>query len=164
MGASSSKPETYASTAASSSSTSSESDMLNEKPRQFEGRSSTSQRVRACHKPRQPISPTGEITLDTVSQWESTITSDPKLSLSRTILNHQDIRSTLQNRQTKIADAHVFNTHLDFKAGPITNQKSSGRCWLFATTNVLRYNVMKKLSLSDFQLSQVCHSIPHESL
>lgn len=156
MGASSSKPELYASAAtATSSTTTSESDMLNEKHRQFEGHASKSQRVRACHKPRQPISPTGAITLETVSQWESTITSDPKLTLSRTILNHQDIRSTLQNRQAKIADAHVFNTHLDFKAGPITNQKSSGRCWLFATTNVLRYNVMKKLNLSDFQLSQV---------
>ncbi|KAK7687096.1 hypothetical protein QCA50_009597 [Cerrena zonata] len=150
MGATSSKPESYAST----SSISSESDMLNEKHRQSEGRTFPSQRVRACHKPRQPISPTGAITLETVTQWESSISSDPKLTLSRTILNHQDVRATLQNRQAKIADAHVFNTHLDFKAGPITNQKSSGRCWLFATTNVLRYNVMKKLGLSEFQLSQ----------
>ena len=28
------------------------------------------------------------------------------------------------------------------------------RCWLFATTNVLRYSIMKKLKLDDFQLSQ----------
>ena len=49
---------------------------------------------------------------------------------------------------------HVFNTELDFKTGPVTDQKSSGRCWLFATTNVLRYEIMKKLNLKEFQLSQ----------
>lgn len=36
----------------------------------------------------------------------------------------------------------------------MTNQASSGRCWLFATTNVLRYNVVEKCNLSSFQLSQ----------
>jgi aminopeptidase C len=32
--------------------------------------------------------------------------------------------------------------------------RASGRCWLFATTNVLRYNIMKKLNLKEFELSQ----------
>ncbi|KAI0081206.1 peptidase C1B, bleomycin hydrolase [Panus rudis PR-1116 ss-1] len=101
-----------------------------------------------------PISPSGALTPTTISSWESSITSSPKLQLTRTILNHTDIRTTLVSRAAKIADPHVFNTQLDFKTGPITNQKSSGRCWLFATTNVLRYNVMKKLKLDEFQLSQ----------
>ena len=35
-----------------------------------------------------------------------------------------------------------------------TNQKSSGRCWLFAATNVLREIVAKKNKLDDFELSQ----------
>ena len=35
-----------------------------------------------------------------------------------------------------------------------TNQKSSGRCWLFAATNVLREHIAKELNLEDFELSQ----------
>ena len=35
-----------------------------------------------------------------------------------------------------------------------TNQKSSGRCWIFAATNLLREIVGKKLKVSDFELSQ----------
>lgn len=102
-----------------------------------------------------PKSVDGSLTLSNIASWESATSSDPKLQLARTILSHSDIRSALQARSAHIADVHVFNTQIDFKTGPITNQKSSGRCWLFATTNVLRYDIMKKLKLKDFQLSQV---------
>ena len=102
-----------------------------------------------------PLSSDGALTLGNINAWEGVVEQSSKLQLSRTILNHTDIRQSLLSRSAFIADAHVFNTELDFKTGPITNQKSSGRCWLFATTNVLRYNIMKKLNLSEFQLSQV---------
>ena len=36
----------------------------------------------------------------------------------------------------------------------ITDQKSSGRCWLFAATNVLREHVAKQLNVEQFELSQ----------
>lgn len=102
-----------------------------------------------------PITADGSLSLENVDDWETEVSSSPKLQLARTILNHSNIREALQSRSAKIADSHVFNTEVDFKTGPITHQKSSGRCWLFATTNVLRYNVMKKLNLEEFQLSQV---------
>ncbi|RPD68637.1 peptidase C1B bleomycin hydrolase [Lentinus tigrinus ALCF2SS1-7] len=101
-----------------------------------------------------PLSADGALTLGHVDGWEDAVAQSPKLQLSRTILNHTNIRETLVSRKTVIADAHVFNNEVDFKTNPITSQKSSGRCWLFATTNVLRYSVMKKLNLDDFQLSQ----------
>ena len=110
-----------------------------------------------------PKSADGALTLDNVAAWEGEVASQPKLQLVRTILDHTDVRQALRSRAAVVADAHVFNTEVDFKSGPITNQKSSGRCWLFATTNVLRYNVMKKYNLDDFQLSQVRNSQgPHE--
>ena len=108
-----------------------------------------------------PKSKDGSITLSNVASWESSVSADPKLQLARTILSHSDIRSALQSRAAHITDAHVFNNEIEFKTLPITDQKSSGRCWIFATTNILRYEVMKKLKLKEFQLSQVC---AHESL
>lgn len=35
-----------------------------------------------------------------------------------------------------------------------TNQKRSGRCWLFAGTNLLRVGAMKKMNIKDFEFSQ----------
>ena len=36
----------------------------------------------------------------------------------------------------------------------VTNQKSSGRCWLFAATNVLRERIAQARNLDNFELSQ----------
>lgn len=107
----------------------------------------------------QPLSNNGSLTLDNVSSWEASATHDDKLKLARTILSHSDIRSALISRSAVIADQHVFNNLVDFKTDPITNQKSSGRCWLFATTNVIRYGIMKRQKLKEFQLSQVRHNL-----
>ena len=104
----------------------------------------------------QPASSDGSVSAANISQWEQDI--PPTVELARTILNHTNVKDALVNRKAVVADQHVFNTEVSFKTGPITNQKSSGRGWLFATTNVLRYNVMKKFNLEDFQLSQVCGS------
>lgn len=37
---------------------------------------------------------------------------------------------------------------------PVTNQKSSGRCWLFAALNVARQPFVKHYNLEDFEFSQ----------
>lgn len=62
-------------------------------------------------------------------------------------------------RPPVIADSFIFNLALPYTTHPITNQRSSGRCWLFSTTNVLRYTIAQHPVLSlpplvDFQLSQ----------
>ena len=36
----------------------------------------------------------------------------------------------------------------------VTNQKRSGRCWIFAGTNLLRVGAMNKMNLKDFEFSQ----------
>lgn len=43
---------------------------------------------------------------------------------------------------------------IDAEAKPLTNQKSSGRCWLFAALNVIRLPVIKHFNLEDFEFSQ----------
>ena len=37
---------------------------------------------------------------------------------------------------------------------PVTDQKSSGRCWLFAAANLLRENIAREKNLDKFELSQ----------
>ncbi len=47
---------------------------------------------------------------------------------------------------------HNFSVSLE--QGDITNQKQSGRCWMFSALNTMRYRIIKKLNLKTFELSQ----------
>ena len=47
-----------------------------------------------------------------------------------------------------------FNFDINIKTMPATNQKASGRCWLFAATNVCREIIASKCEMSNFELSQ----------
>ena len=47
-----------------------------------------------------------------------------------------------------------MNFSVDLKTGKITNQKASGRCWIFSALNTFRYEIMKKYDLENFELSQ----------
>ena len=40
------------------------------------------------------------------------------------------------------------------KTGDVTNQRQSGRCWMFAAFNVVRQTIMKKLDVDSFEFSQ----------
>ncbi|KAJ7098554.1 peptidase C1B, bleomycin hydrolase [Mycena belliarum] len=100
-----------------------------------------------------PRSAKGAIGHSNLSAWEATANNSTQ-RLARTILQKSDL-NMLQVPSVHVKDYRPgFNVELDFKTGPIANQGMSGRCWLFASTNVLRYSVMRKLNLDDFQLSQ----------
>lgn len=47
-----------------------------------------------------------------------------------------------------------FKFSIDIKTMQATNQKASGRCWIFAACNVLREMIGKKANISEFELSQ----------
>ena len=47
---------------------------------------------------------------------------------------------------------HHFSINL--KTMNVTNQKSSGRCWIFAGCNIIREEIAKKLNLKEFEISQ----------
>ncbi|MGX7425990.1 aminopeptidase C [Aerococcus sanguinicola] len=49
---------------------------------------------------------------------------------------------------------HPFAFSEETKRGKITDQKSSGRCWMFSALNTARVHVMEKLNLESFEFSQ----------
>ncbi|CAO1638158.1 unnamed protein product [Parajaminaea phylloscopi] len=95
-------------------------------------------------------------TLDVASfgKWQQRIDEDPVARLAGLTLHNADIKSSLRSRKAETLTTHVFNTVIDHDNNPITNQQNSGRCWLFATTNLIRNEMMKTLNTDDFQLSQ----------
>ena len=77
---------------------------------------------------------------------------DPK----NAILRHALVKNSLYSVSASQDDIKVmdFNFDINIKTLPAANQKASGRCWLFAATNVCREVIAKKLNLGNFELSQ----------
>ncbi|HEY9595003.1 MAG TPA: C1 family peptidase, partial [Spirochaetia bacterium] len=63
-----------------------------------------------------------------------------------------DAGKLVLNQRVAMSIDRNFSTRLD-DWGP-TDQKHSGRCWLFAATNLLRVTAMKKLKMKSFEFSQ----------
>lgn len=74
--------------------------------------------------------------------------------LALSALSAANPRDVLTSRATKIAEPQVFNIKIPFEGGPITNQRQTGRCWIFASTNVFRIALMQRYNLEAFELSQ----------
>ena len=62
------------------------------------------------------------------------------------------ICASSRNYVTEREIPHEFSISLE--QGAVTNQKRSGRCWMFAALNCMRFQVIKKQNLEDFELSQ----------
>lgn len=54
----------------------------------------------------------------------------------------------------EVLNRHTFEFSDETKKGEITNQKRSGRCWMFSALNVLRVGTMEKLNVETFEFSQ----------
>ena len=73
-----------------------------------------------------------------------------------TIIRHALVKNsiyTVAASQDEIKEMD-FNFDINIKTLPAANQKASGRCWLFAATNVCREVIARKLNLGNFELSQ----------
>ena len=62
-----------------------------------------------------------------------------------------DLRKIALNRKNVATNDHAFKYKV--KVNGITNQKKSGRCWMFTSLNVLRPKVIEKYNLSSFTFS-----------
>lgn len=94
------------------------------------------------------------VNTDSLSQWTTELKADPTSALAATVIANHGPETALINRDsyTKAA-VHVYSDAVTPEGGPIRNQKASGRCWLFAATNVLRVDIMRRLELSELELS-----------
>lgn len=94
------------------------------------------------------------LSVSLAKRWEETLVKDPKNRLAISALSTNAATSVLMNPSAVLADTQTFNVKIPFEGAPITNQRSSGRCWLFASTNVFRVAIMKRYNLKEFELSQ----------
>ena len=93
-----------------------------------------------------------EIKLTTLQKDLEEYQKDGKNAVLRHALTNTSLSQTVRSMD-QIQDAN-YSFDIDIKTMPVTNQKASGRCWIFAATNVLREMIAKKLNIDSFELSQ----------
>ena len=94
------------------------------------------------------------ITPEVLSQLENSskqITEETR-ALQNIVRNNSINKMALVSNNPKANDTWFS---VEVKNSGITNQESSGRCWLFTGTNVLRQRAMKNLKIEDFMFSHV---------
>lgn len=92
------------------------------------------------------------ITEKDLQDIQSSFKKDAATTAIQNILtSNKDIKSNALNHDLQTQIDHLFKYRVDVKG--ITNQKSSGRCWMFTSMNVLRPSIMEKYNISDFDFS-----------
>jgi bleomycin hydrolase len=78
--------------------------------------------------------------------------ASPAYRLAQNAVTRVTVDDVAINREIINGTDHSISVLLD--DWKVTNQKRSGRCWLFAGLNLLRVGAMKKMGLKDFEFSQ----------
>lgn len=96
---------------------------------------------------------TSGISIESLSEWTDEFKNDLKTQFGGSVLQHANVDEVLVNRKQEIANKNCFNHKIEIEGLPVMDQKASGRCWLFAATNLLRVGAMKKYNLKEIKLS-----------
>lgn len=97
---------------------------------------------------------TGVLSKDILSQIRSKFYADPRNLQAQNVCVRVDPFEACLSRKAVESTNHVFQHKIETEGKPVTNQKNTGRCWLFATLNVIRVPFVKQYNLEEFEFSQ----------
>ena len=92
------------------------------------------------------------ITFEQLAAYEKAFDADRANQVAMRAVTTNGVVKAATNQEVYRRDRHQYSISLE--QGNITNQKQSGRCWMFAALNTMRFAIMKKLDLDTFELSQ----------
>lgn len=93
-----------------------------------------------------------KITLEEISSFENDLKNFSDLNLKKaTVMKNGIVGSSTA---IELEREMKFAFSVDVESGNVTNQKRSGRCWMFSGLNVLRTILYKKLNVKNIELSQ----------
>lgn len=99
-----------------------------------------------------PAEGPGVISEALLEQFRRDFASHPTARLSQNAVTQTTLDDIALNRAAVTSMDHTFSHLLDDWA--VTNQKKSGRCWMFAGLNLFRVGAMKKMNVKEFEFSQ----------
>jgi len=92
------------------------------------------------------------LTPDVIADLRSSFDGNPSDIALGNAISSSNINDIAVSRDVANKQDHFFQ--VEVKSGSITDQNSSGRCWMFTSYNVFRPVVMDKYNLSDFEFSE----------
>ena len=92
------------------------------------------------------------VTDSQLKKYRAAFSADPSAKMAQNAVANNDLLEVALDRELVQDIDFSFSTKLD--SWKVTNQKASGRCWLFATLNLFRPGTMKKLNVKEFEFSQ----------
>jgi bleomycin hydrolase len=98
------------------------------------------------------IAQKGSINEEMIKKMHEQFQEDQTNIVRMNALTNNGIKSIALDRRNLSGIDHDFKYKVEVKG--ISDQKSSGRCWLFTSLNVIRPKVIQKYDLSDFHFSQ----------
>ena len=78
--------------------------------------------------------------------------ANPKFAAMENAISHNGLLTSLEKRSAAVESTPVFS--LDLTKDKVSDQKASGRCWMFAALNTFRHKMIAGFQLEDFELSQ----------
>ena len=78
--------------------------------------------------------------------------ANPKYAAMENAISHNGLLASLEKRSAAAENTPVFS--LDLTKDKVSDQKASGRCWMFAALNTFRHKMIANFQLEDFELSQ----------
>ena len=78
--------------------------------------------------------------------------ANPKFAAMENAISHNGLLTSLEKRSSAVGNTPVFS--LDLTKDKVSDQKASGRCWMFAALNTFRHKMIAGFQLEDFELSQ----------
>jgi len=94
----------------------------------------------------------GRINSKEMQKIISLVKSNSETQALTNAISNNEIKKLAINRENAGKVNHLFTNKVETKG--ITNQKSSGRCWLFTGLNTLRPIIINKLKLNEFEFSE----------
>ena len=89
---------------------------------------------------------------ESLDQLRSSFKKDAYTKAMQNALSSNDITKLAWNRENVGTTDQLFTYRVDVSG--ITDQKSSGRCWMFSSLNLFRPMAMKQFNLSEFEFSE----------
>ena len=77
---------------------------------------------------------------------------EPKNKVIENAISNMGIREASLNKNIINKHDFIFSNQVETK--DVTNQKKTGRCWMFAGLNMVRMHIAKKLNMEKFELSE----------
>ena len=93
-----------------------------------------------------------ELTVQELEKFSADFNKNPENKVIARSAQRSGVLEASYNDRVQSELTRVFSTELD--TDNVTNQKHSGRCWEFATLNVLRHAFGKKYKAKNFTFSQ----------